>query len=61
VDIHREAMMASIGLNSCKPTDMRQRVQQMVDALVANRAKITAEAITLPFATQGYVVHRHSS
>lgn len=31
-------------------------MQQMVDAMVVNRAKITAEAITLAGATQGYVV-----
>jgi serine/threonine-protein kinase HipA len=31
-------------------------VQQIVDALVANRAKITDEVAKLPGATEGYVV-----
>ena len=34
---------------------MKNRVQQIVDALVANREKITAEVSALPGATTGYV------
>jgi len=50
---HWEAVAREIGY---RPTDVRNRVQQIVDALVANRAKITAEVAALPGASAGYVV-----
>jgi serine/threonine-protein kinase HipA len=50
---HWEAIARDIGY---RPTDVKNRVQQIVDALVANRAKITDEVAKLPGATEGYVV-----
>jgi len=50
---HWEAIAREIGY---RPTDVKNRVQQIVDALVANRAKITAEVSALPGASAGYVV-----
>ncbi|MFP1646601.1 type II toxin-antitoxin system HipA family toxin [Pontitalea aquivivens] len=41
--------------NGYRPTDVKNRVQQIVDALVANREKITADVSALPGATNGYV------
>jgi serine/threonine-protein kinase HipA len=35
---------------------VKNRVQQIVDAMVANRAKITAEVTALAGAIEGYVV-----
>jgi serine/threonine-protein kinase HipA len=49
---HWEALAREIGY---RPTDVKNRVQQIVDVLVANRVKITAEVSALPGATKGYV------
>jgi serine/threonine-protein kinase HipA len=49
---HWEAIAREIGY---RQTDVKNRVQQIVDALVANREKITAEVSALPGATNGYV------
>ena len=49
---HWEAIARDVGY---RPTDVKNRVQQIVDALVANREKITAEVSALPGATKGYV------
>lgn len=49
---HWEAIARDVGY---RPTDVKNRVQQIVDALVANREKITAEVGALPGATNGYV------
>lgn len=50
---HWEAIAREIGY---RPTDVKNRVQQIVDAMVANRAKVTADVTALPGATEGYVV-----
>ena len=50
---HWEAIARDVGY---RPTDVKNRVQQIVDALVANREKITDEVSALPGATKGYVV-----
>ena len=50
---HWEAIAREIGY---RPTDVKNRVQQFVDAMVANRAKVTAEVTALPGATERYVV-----
>lgn len=49
---HWEAIARDVGY---RPTDVKNRVQQIVDALVANREKISAEVSALPGATDGYV------
>lgn len=49
---HWEAIARDVGY---RPTDVKNRVQQIVDALVANREKITDEVSVLPGATNGYV------
>ncbi|MDP3197148.1 HipA domain-containing protein [Tabrizicola sp.] len=50
---HWEAIAREIGY---RPTDVKNRVQQIVDAMVANRAKITDEVAALLSAAEGYVV-----
>jgi len=50
---HWEALAREVGY---RPTDVKHRVQQIVDALVANRAKITDEVAALPGASEGYVM-----
>ena len=50
---HWEAIAREIGY---RPTDVKNRVQQIVDAMVANKAKVTAAVTALPGATEGYVV-----
>lgn len=50
---HWEAIAREIGY---RPTDVKNRVQQIVDAMVANRAKVTDDVTALPGATAGYVV-----
>lgn len=50
---HWEAIAHEIGY---RPTDVKHRVQQIVDAMVANRARVTADVTALPGATEGYVV-----
>ena len=50
---HWEAIAREIGY---RPTDVKNRVQQIVDAMVANRALVTAEVTALSGATDGYVV-----
>ena len=50
---HWEAIAREIGY---RPTDVKNRVQQIVDAIVANRSKVTADVTALPGATEGYVV-----
>lgn len=50
---HWEAIAREIGY---RPTDVKSRVQQIVDAMVANRARVTADVTALPGATEGYVV-----
>ena len=49
---HWEVIAREIGY---RPTDVKNRVQQIVDAMVANRAKITAEVTALSGASAGYV------
>ena len=49
---HWAAIARDVGY---RPTDVKNRVRQIVDALVANREKITAEVRALPGATNGYV------
>jgi len=48
---HWEAVAREIGY---RPTDVRNRVQELVDLLVAARVQITAEVAALPGATAGY-------
>lgn len=50
---HWEAIAREIGY---RPTDVKNRVQQIVDAMVANRARVTDYVTALPGATEGYVV-----
>jgi serine/threonine-protein kinase HipA len=50
---HWEAIAREIGY---RPTDVKNRVQQIVDGMVANRAQVTVEVTALPGATEGYVV-----
>lgn len=50
---HWEAIAREIGY---RPADVKNRVQQIVNAMVANRAKVTAAVTVLPGATEGYVV-----
>jgi serine/threonine-protein kinase HipA len=50
---HWEAIAREIGY---RPTDVKNRVQQIVDAMVANRAKVTDDVTALLGATEGYVV-----
>lgn len=50
---HWEAIAREIGY---RPTDVKNRVQQIVDAMVANRAQVTAHVTALSGATEGYVV-----
>lgn len=49
---HWESIAREIGY---RPTDVKNRVQQLVDAIVENRAKVTAEVSALPGASAGYV------
>lgn len=49
---HWEAIAREIGY---RPTDVKNRVRQIVDAMVANRTKVTREVSVLPGATEGYV------
>jgi serine/threonine-protein kinase HipA len=49
---HWEAIASEIGY---RPTDVRNRVQELVDRLVANRVRVTEEVAALPGATAGYV------
>lgn len=49
---HWEVIAREIGY---RPTDVKNRVQQLVDALVAHRVKITDEVTALPNASGGYV------
>jgi serine/threonine-protein kinase HipA len=50
---HWEVVAREIGY---RPTDVKARVQQIVDAMVASSAQVTAEVSALPGATVGYVV-----
>ena len=49
---HWEAIARDIGY---RPTDVKNRVQQIVDAMVANKIKVTAAVAELPGAAAGYV------
>ena len=49
---HWEAMAREIGY---RPTDVRNRVQELVDKLVAGRVSVSAEVAALAGATEGYV------
>lgn len=49
---HWEAIAKDIGY---RPTDVKSRVQQIVDALVANKVRVTEAVRALPGATVGYV------
>ena len=49
---HWEAMAREIGY---RPTDVRNRVQELVDKLVANRVSVTADIAAIPGSTEGYV------
>jgi serine/threonine-protein kinase HipA len=49
---HWEEVARDIGY---RPTDVRNRVQELVDKLVACRVKVTAEVAALQGATEGYV------
>jgi serine/threonine-protein kinase HipA len=55
---HWEAMAREIGY---RPTDVRNRVQDLVDRLVANRVPVTAEVATMPGALEGYVAQTAES
>jgi serine/threonine-protein kinase HipA len=50
---HWEAIAREIGY---RPTDVKNRVQKIVDAMVANTTQVTAEVTALRGATEGYVV-----
>lgn len=50
---HWEAVARDIGY---RPTDVKNRVQQIVDAMVASSAKVTDEVSALPGATVGYIL-----
>jgi serine/threonine-protein kinase HipA len=50
---HWDAIARDLGY---RPTDVKNRVQQIVDAMVASSAQVTAEVSALPGATVGYVV-----
>lgn len=50
---HWEAVAREIGY---RPTDVRNRVQELVDRLVASRVAVTAEVAALPGATAGYAL-----
>lgn len=50
---HWEAIAREIGY---RPTDVKNRVQQIVGGIVANRSKVTADVTALPGATEEYVV-----
>jgi serine/threonine-protein kinase HipA len=50
---HWKALAREIGY---RPTDVKNRVPQVVDAIVMNRAKVTNEVTALPVASAGYVV-----
>lgn len=50
---HWEAIAREIGY---RPTDVKNRVQQIVDALVADKAKIMEDVTALAGATEGYVM-----
>ena len=50
---HWEVIAREIGY---RPTDVKNRVQQIVDAMVGNQVKVTAEVAALPGATEGYVM-----
>lgn len=49
---HWEAMAREVGY---RPTDVRHRVQELVDKLVAGRVSVSAEVAALAGATEGYV------
>lgn len=49
---HWEAMAREIGY---RPTDVRNRVQELVDKLVAGRVSVSSDVAALPGATEGYV------
>lgn len=49
---HWEAIAREIGY---RPTDVKNRIQQIVDAMAANRAKVTREVSALLGDTKGYV------
>ena len=49
---HWEAIAREIGY---RPTDVKNRIQQIVDAMAANRAKVTREVSALLGYTKGYV------
>lgn len=49
---HWEAMAREIGY---RPTDVRNRVQELVDKLVAGKVSVSADVAALPGATEGYV------
>jgi serine/threonine-protein kinase HipA len=49
---HWEAIAREIGY---RPTDVRNRVQELVDKLVAGRVSVSADVAALPGATEGYV------
>lgn len=51
--IYWEAIAGEIGY---PPTYVKNRVQQIVDAIVANRARVMAGVTALPGATEGYGV-----
>lgn len=49
---HWEAMAREIGY---RPTDVRNRVQELVDKLVTSRVSVTADIAAIPGSTEGYV------
>ena len=49
---HWERVARDIGY---RPTDVRKRVQELVDKLIACRVNVTAEVAALRGATEGYV------
>ncbi|MDO5643453.1 MAG: HipA domain-containing protein [Paracoccus sp. (in: a-proteobacteria)] len=50
---HLEVIAREIGY---RPTDVKGRVQQMVDAMVANRVEVTKAVTSIPGASEGYVL-----
>lgn len=50
---HWEALAQELGY---RPTDVRNRVQQLVDAMVASRGKVSEQVAGLPGASAGYVM-----
>ncbi|MDP2084508.1 MAG: HipA domain-containing protein, partial [Gemmobacter sp.] len=55
---HWDVVARTVGY---RPTDVKARVKQIVDALVANKVRITAEVAGLPAASEGYALQTAQS